>query len=126
MAEGAALACRLARAPLSLAAVELLVPGSGESGEGNSSPLVAVRILESIDAADSAERIVSERAGAAPVQRLEVQLRESAVHPDTRRLVQLTIAAGDKTRPLMDMLLAKKRASDRKAWLEKKGDLAEI
>jgi len=54
-----------------------------------------------------------------------VQLRESAIHPDTRRLVQLTIAAGDKTRNVLDMLLAKKRASDRKQWLEKKGDLAE-
>ncbi len=54
------------------------------------------------------------------------QLKESAIEPDTRRLVQLTLEPGDKTRPLMDMLLAKKRASDRKAWLEKKGDLAEI
>ncbi len=54
------------------------------------------------------------------------QLRESAIHPDTRRLVQLTIDAGDDTRGLLDMLLAKKRASDRKAWLEQKGDLAEI
>jgi len=55
-----------------------------------------------------------------------VQLRESAVHPDTRRLVQLQIEAGDDTRALMDMLLAKKRASDRKQWLETKGDLADI
>ncbi len=55
-----------------------------------------------------------------------VQLRESAIHPDTRRLVQLTISPGDKTRSVIDMLLAKKRASDRKQWLEKKGDLAEI
>ncbi|MEM9533220.1 MAG: DNA topoisomerase IV subunit B [Pseudomonadota bacterium] len=54
------------------------------------------------------------------------QLKESAIEPDTRRLVQLTLSPGDKTRPLMDMLLAKKRAGDRKAWLEKKGDLAEV
>ncbi|MEM9184686.1 MAG: DNA topoisomerase IV subunit B, partial [Pseudomonadota bacterium] len=54
------------------------------------------------------------------------QLKESAIEPDTRRLVQLTVTPGDKTRPLMDMLLAKKRAGDRKAWLEKKGDLAEV
>ncbi len=55
-----------------------------------------------------------------------VQLRESAIHPDTRRLVQLTVEPGDNTRTLMDMLLAKKRSGDRKTWLEKKGDLAEV
>lgn len=54
------------------------------------------------------------------------QLRESAIHPDTRRLVQLTVDDGEQTRALMDMLLAKKRASDRKAWLETKGDLASL
>ena len=54
------------------------------------------------------------------------QLRESTVHPDTRRLVQLTIDAGESTAQLMDMLLAKKRAGDRKAWLETKGDLASL
>jgi glycolate oxidase FAD binding subunit len=71
LADGAELACRLAQAPLTLAAVELLVPGDGESGGCASSPLVAVRILESVDAADEAERIVTERAGAPPVQKLE-------------------------------------------------------
>ena len=54
------------------------------------------------------------------------QLRESAIHPDTRRLVQLTVADGDDTHGLMDMLLAKKRAGDRKSWLENKGDLASL
>jgi len=54
------------------------------------------------------------------------QLRESTVHPDTRRLVQLTIEVDDGTNKLMDMLLAKKRASDRKQWLEDKGDLATL
>ncbi len=54
------------------------------------------------------------------------QLRESAIHPDTRRLVQLTVDDGTETHGLMDMLLAKKRASDRKAWLETKGDLASL
>lgn len=54
------------------------------------------------------------------------QLRESAIHPDTRRLVQLTVADGDQTHGLMDMLLAKKRAGDRKTWLETKGDLASL
>ena len=54
------------------------------------------------------------------------QLRESTIHPHTRRLVQLTIGDDDGTAKLMDMLLAKKRASDRKAWLEEKGDLATL
>jgi len=54
------------------------------------------------------------------------QLRESTIHPDTRRLVQLTIGDNDGTAKLMDMLLAKKRAGDRKAWLEEKGDLATL
>ncbi len=54
------------------------------------------------------------------------QLRESTIHPDTRRLVQLTIDDDDGTAKLMDMLLAKKRAGDRKAWLEEKGDLATL
>ena len=54
------------------------------------------------------------------------QLRESAVHPDTRRLVQLTNDEHSDTFKMMDMLLSKKRASDRKSWLEDKGDLATL
>jgi len=54
------------------------------------------------------------------------QLRETTLAPDTRRLVQLTIKPGDSTNQVMDMLLAKKRAADRKKWLETKGDLAEV
>jgi topoisomerase-4 subunit B len=54
------------------------------------------------------------------------QLRESTIDPDTRRLVQLTIDGDDGTAALMDMLLAKKRAADRKEWLETKGDLAQL
>lgn len=55
-----------------------------------------------------------------------MQLRETTMDPDTRRLMQLTITAKDKADEMLDMLLAKKRASDRKAWLEKKGNLAEV
>lgn len=55
-----------------------------------------------------------------------IQLRETSIHPDTRRLVQLTIEAGDDTNSMLDILLAKKRAADRKAWLQDKGDLAEV
>jgi topoisomerase-4 subunit B len=54
------------------------------------------------------------------------QLRESAIHPDTRRLVQLTVDDAAATDALMDMLLSKKRAGDRKTWLEGKGDLATL
>jgi topoisomerase-4 subunit B len=54
------------------------------------------------------------------------QLRETTMNRDTRRLVQLTVNAKDKTDQLMDMLLAKKRASDRRKWLEEKGNLAEV
>ncbi len=55
-----------------------------------------------------------------------LQLRESTIDPDTRRLVQLTVENHTATTKIMDMLLAKKRAADRKAWLEDKGDLATV
>ncbi|SEA09350.1 DNA topoisomerase IV subunit B [Microbulbifer marinus] len=55
-----------------------------------------------------------------------LQLRETTMDPDTRRLVQLYIDAGDDSNQLLDMLLAKKRAGDRKQWLETKGNLAEV
>jgi topoisomerase-4 subunit B len=54
------------------------------------------------------------------------QLRETTMNRDTRRLVQLTVAPKDDTDQLMDMLLAKKRAKDRRKWLETKGNLAEV
>ncbi len=55
-----------------------------------------------------------------------LQLRETTMDPDTRRLVRLVLDPGDDTNAMLDMLLAKKRSSDRKAWLESKGDLAEV
>ena len=55
-----------------------------------------------------------------------LQLRETTMAPDTRRLIRLTIDSDDETVAMMDMLLAKKRASDRKSWLEATGDLAEV
>jgi len=55
-----------------------------------------------------------------------LQLRETTMDPDTRRLVQLTVEASDDTDVLLDMLLAKRRAGDRREWLESKGNLAEI
>ncbi|KTD00013.1 DNA topoisomerase IV subunit B [Legionella erythra] len=55
-----------------------------------------------------------------------MQLRETTMDPDTRRLVQLTLEDNEGTMALMDMMLAKKRAADRKTWLETKGNLAEV
>jgi len=54
------------------------------------------------------------------------QLRETTMNPDTRRLVQLTIAENDETSSQLDLLLAKKRSPDRKHWLEIRGNLADI
>ncbi len=55
-----------------------------------------------------------------------LQLRETTMAPDTRRLVQLTIDEPEQTFEVMDMLLAKKRSGDRKTWLEEKGNMAEV
>ena len=55
-----------------------------------------------------------------------LQLRETTIAPETRRLVQLTVASGDDTDEAVDLLLAKKRASDRREWLERDGSLAEL
>jgi len=70
--------------------------------------------------------------GAVNVQRFKglgemnpMQLRETTMALETRRLVQLTLPEkNNKADLILDMLLAKKRAADRKQWLESKGDLA--
>jgi topoisomerase-4 subunit B len=54
------------------------------------------------------------------------QLRETTMSADTRRLVQLTLSGSDQADQLLDMLLAKKRSADRRAWLEEKGNLASV
>jgi topoisomerase-4 subunit B len=54
------------------------------------------------------------------------QLRETTMAASTRRLVRLEFNQGDNTFNVMDMLLAKRRAADRKAWLSEKGDKAEL
>tara|TARA_R110000772_G_scaffold196899_2_gene307639 strand:+ start:5363 stop:7264 length:1902 start_codon:yes stop_codon:yes gene_type:complete len=80
------------------------------------------------------DRLVAEKKkGKANVQRFKglgemnpLQLRETTMDKDTRRLVQLSMDHIEKTNELLDMLLAKKRSGDRKSWLEKNGNLADI
>lgn len=80
------------------------------------------------------DRIAAEkRSGKVSVQRFKglgemnpMQLRETTMAPDTRRLVLLTLDAPKKTDEVMDMLLSRKRAVDRRSWLEKKGNEATI
>jgi len=55
-----------------------------------------------------------------------LQLRETTMDPNTRRLVQLTVDDAEQSEALMDMLLAKKRSGDRREWLEAKGNLVEL
>lgn len=55
-----------------------------------------------------------------------LQLRETTMDPNTRRLVQLTIDDEQATHEMLDMLLGKKRADDRRQWLQSSGDLAEV
>jgi topoisomerase-4 subunit B len=77
------------------------------------------------------ERIRAENPRAKPVvtrfkglgEMNPLQLRETTMAPETRRLVQLTVEAQDQADQMMDMMLAKKRASDRREWLETKGNL---
>jgi topoisomerase-4 subunit B len=79
-------------------------------------------------------RIAAENARVRPVvtrfkglgEMSPIQLRETTMAPATRRLVQMTIDAHDSPDQMLDMLLAKKRAGDRREWLESKGNLARI
>ncbi|MDQ2076449.1 DNA topoisomerase IV subunit B [Marinimicrobium sp. ABcell2] len=90
--------------------------------------------LDDSEKAGILDRIEAEKKkGKVNVQRFKglgemnpLQLRETTMARDTRRLVQLTIDDTDDTMQIMDMLLAKKRSGDRRAWLETKGNLADI
>ena len=55
-----------------------------------------------------------------------LQLRETTMHPDSRRLARLEVNKLDATQQNLDMLLSKRRAASRRAWLEKKGDQADL
>ena len=80
------------------------------------------------------ERIAAEKfKGKVNVQRFKglgemnpLQLRETTIAPETRRLVRLTVVPGDDTDEAVDLLLARKRAADRRGWLERDGNLAEL
>ena len=80
------------------------------------------------------DRIAAEKKrGNAVVQRFKglgemnpKQLRETTMDPETRRLVRLTLDSAVKTDAIMDMLLAKKRAPERRTWLERKGHEATL
>lgn len=54
-----------------------------------------------------------------------LQLRETTMAPDTRRLVKLKVSSNYEAFETLDLLLAKKRAKDRKHWLEENGELPE-
>lgn len=98
---------------------------------------VGKKVYYAIDDAEKQgvlDRLVAENARSTPVvQRFKglgemdpLQLRETTMAPATRKLVRLYIQGQDKTDKVMDMMLAKKRAADRRRWLEDKGDQAQI
>ncbi len=90
--------------------------------------------LDDAERAGVLDRIAAENPRAKPVvtrfkglgEMSAIQLRETTMAPETRRLVQLTVDAKDDADQMLDMLLAKKRASDRREWLETKGNLADV
>ena len=90
--------------------------------------------LDDAERAGVLDRIAAEHPRAKPVvtrfkglgEMDPVQLRETTMAPDTRRLVQLTIDGKDNADQILDMLLAKKRAADRREWLQQKGNLADV
>ena len=90
--------------------------------------------LDEEERAGVLDTVAAERSSAKPVvtrfkglgEMNPVQLRETTMAPETRRLVRLTVEDGDDTAALLDMLLAKARSGERRTWLEDKGNLAEV
>jgi topoisomerase IV subunit B len=98
---------------------------------------VGKRVFYALDEAERQgilDRIAAEKIkGKVTTQRFKglgemnpMQLRETTMTPETRRLVRLTVVPSDATDQLLDQLLAKRRAADRRRWLEEKGNLAEV
>src|ERR1035438_9677781 len=116
----------------------MLAGGGGGRGRGgpappNTAPATAGGRTER-ERDKALARIAAENARVKPVvtrfkglgEMSPTQLRETTMAPQTRRLVQMTIDAHDSPDQLLDMLLAKKRAGDRREWLETKGNLARV
>ncbi|HEY8537636.1 MAG TPA: DNA topoisomerase IV subunit B, partial [Steroidobacteraceae bacterium] len=90
--------------------------------------------LDDAERAGILDRVAAENPRAKPVvtrfkglgEMSAMQLRETTMAPETRRLVQLTVDPKDQADQMLDMLLAKKRAADRRVWLETKGNLADV
>ncbi|MGA1696873.1 MAG: toprim domain-containing protein, partial [Arenicellales bacterium] len=98
---------------------------------------VGKHVVYALDDAEKDEAIEKikrdKRTGAVNVQRFKglgemnpAQLRETTMDPDSRRLIELTLDSGKKTDSMLDLLLARKRAPDRKDWLGKRGNEAEV
>lgn len=82
-------------------------------------------ILDKISTQKSTQKILIQRfKGLGEMNPL--QLRETTMAVDTRRLVQLVLGSEQETIEMMDLLLCKKRASDRRVWLEQKGGLTHV
>ncbi|MCY4094310.1 MAG: DNA topoisomerase IV subunit B [Gammaproteobacteria bacterium] len=90
--------------------------------------------LDEAEKQDVLERLRAEKKRGTPVvQRFKglgemsaLQLRETTMHPDSRRLGQLQIGKLKATEENLDMLLSKRRAANRREWLERKGDQADL
>lgn len=98
---------------------------------------IGKEVFYALDEAEKAgilDRIAAEKkSGKISIQRFKglgemnpLQLRVTTMAVDTRRLLQLSVHPDDGSSEIIDLLLSKKRASDRREWLEKKGDLADI
>ena len=82
------------------------------------------KMLDTLSAAGKAKVSVQRFKGLGEMN--PAQLRETAMQPATRRLVELRLNKGENADTLMDMLLSGSRAADRRQWLEDSGDRADL